>query len=92
MAFSREQKDKVYVQHRLKTESKLCSEFIFGLNSFIIIVGNSKFLPKAIDKSLLEIFQKEKQMEESEALKFLNQLKRNKIYYHIQNLKLYLSI
>jgi len=80
-AFSRDQQDKIYVQHKIKQESKLCSEYIFDHNSYIILVGSSKFLPKAIDKELLEIFRKEKNMNEVESLKTLNLLKRNKIYY-----------
>ena len=80
-AFSREQTHKVYVQHKIKEYAKLCAEYIFNLKSFIIIVGSSKFLPKAIDKALIEIFIEQKGMSNDESIQLLSAMKRNKIYY-----------
>lgn len=53
-AFSREQKDKMYVQHILESQQRqIMSNFIEKnfKDIEIYVCGNSKFLPKSIDRS-----------------------------------------
>jgi sulfite reductase alpha subunit-like flavoprotein len=49
--------------------------------TFLFLVGNSKVLPKSIDKALIHILNKENLIEESEALKIIYALKKSGRYY-----------
>jgi len=58
---------------------------IIDKNSYIILVGNSKILPKYIDKALCYCLKKESEefskLGDDEIQKFLNLLKNKNIYY-----------
>lgn len=51
-AFSREQEDKVYVQHRIKENAKLLREQIIEQGGCFFVAGNSKNMPAAVKESL----------------------------------------
>jgi NADPH-ferrihemoprotein reductase len=81
IAFSREQEDKVYVQHLIKHNSKKVSELIMLTNTYIILVGNSKILPKAIDKSLKFALEKEYNLDIDKVDSFIDEFKASGRYY-----------
>ena len=60
-AFSRDQEYKVYVQHRMKENSKQLYELLS--NEFervrIFLCGSAKQLPKCIEQTFVEILQEE---------------------------------
>jgi len=80
-AFSRDGEDKVYVQHRIKQKSKLVKEMLVDNESHIFLTGNSKVLPKSIDKAFVHVLTNENVFSEEEAIKFLNKLKKDNKYY-----------
>ncbi|KAJ8379615.1 hypothetical protein SKAU_G00003930 [Synaphobranchus kaupii] len=58
-AFSRDQEDKVYVQHRVKEQAALLWDLITNRNGHFYIAGNSKQMPAAVCDALKEVFQSE---------------------------------
>lgn len=101
-AFSRDQEDKIYVQHLVKQQSELINNLLlknllddpdfYNINSqnkrnnkinksYLFLVGNSKVLPKSIDKALLYILNKEYSIQESDGQKIINSLKKSGKYY-----------
>ena len=58
---------------------------ILDFNSSIILVGNSKILPKYVDKAICFALKKESEefskLSDEEVLKYLNFLKQKNIYY-----------
>lgn len=84
-AFSRDQENKIYVQNRIKENSKLIQELIEFESAYILLVGNSKILPKYVDKALVYCLRENsgnfKDLKDEEIYKFLNILKNKGIYY-----------
>ncbi|CAL8276339.1 unnamed protein product [Merluccius merluccius] len=58
-AFSRDQEDKIYVQHRVKEQSKLLWELIANRNAYFYIAGNAKQMPTSVCDALKETFELE---------------------------------
>lgn len=77
-AFSRDGNSKVYVQNMLLDHSSIFIPLILS-NCTIIIVGNSKFLPKAVKTSIMKGIMKEKEISEDEAIKLFKAIE-NKIH------------
>ena len=71
-AFSRDQKEKIYVQHRLLENKKELWNLINN-NTYIYLCGNAKKIAKEIDSVFLQIFQ-ENGLNAEEAQNFLNDL------------------
>lgn len=78
-AFSRNETTKVYVQNIILENSHIFIPFIMS-NCTIIIVGNSKFLPKAIKMFILRGIMKEKDIDEDEALKLYKDIIEYKMH------------
>ncbi len=57
-AFSRDQENKVYVQHVIRDNAfRLKAFFQSNLDSFrIFVAGNSKNMPASVEKALKEVF------------------------------------
>lgn len=70
-AFSRDQEDKIYVQHRVKEQAKLLWDLIANKNAFFYIAGNAKQMPTAVCDALKEAFQTEGGVSASEAEEML---------------------
>ncbi|KAG7221222.1 hypothetical protein INR49_017439 [Caranx melampygus] len=66
-AFSRDQEDKVYVQHRVKENSKLLWDLIANQSACFYIAGNAKQMPASVSDALKEVFEKEGGMSAREA-------------------------
>ena len=79
LAFSRDQKEKVYVQHKLLENSKELWQWIQD-GAHIYICGSAQKIAISVDSAFKEIFQKEGNMTEEKALNFLEQLQTKKIY------------
>ncbi|KAM9441401.1 NADPH-dependent diflavin oxidoreductase 1 [Clarias gariepinus] len=75
-AFSRDQEDKVYVQHRVKEQAKLLWDLIVNRNAFFYIAGNAKQMPTAVCDALKEAFQQEGGLSESEAQEMLDTMEK----------------
>eukprot|EP00088_Acartia_fossae_P058241 TRINITY_DN6808_c0_g1_i8.p1 TRINITY_DN6808_c0_g1~~TRINITY_DN6808_c0_g1_i8.p1 ORF type:complete len:607 (-),score=81.11 TRINITY_DN6808_c0_g1_i8:200-2020(-) len=53
-AFSRDQEDKIYVQHRIQENKELVCDLIFDKKGWFYVAGNSKFMPTQVRDALIE--------------------------------------
>lgn len=78
-AFSRDQEEKIYVQHRLlENKSKIWQWIQKGAS--IYVCGDAKKMAADVDNALVTIFIKEGAMDERQAKNFLEQLLSDKRY------------
>jgi sulfite reductase (NADPH) flavoprotein alpha-component len=77
VAFSRDQEEKIYIQHRLKENQK---EIYSWLNegAYLYLCGDMKSMAKDVNKTLLEIIQIQGEINEEQAKKYIKNLKREK--------------
>jgi len=77
VAFSRDQKEKIYVQHRLIEKQKEIFDWLNnGAN--IYLCGDMKQMASDVQKTLLQIFETEGGMSKEKALEYLKTLKKEK--------------
>ena len=79
LAFSRDQKEKVYVQHKMLESSKKFFKWLED-GAYIYVCGDAKFMAKDVDKAIHEIIQKEGHLKPESAKEYVNDLKRQKRY------------
>ncbi|MGG0719620.1 assimilatory sulfite reductase (NADPH) flavoprotein subunit [Robertmurraya massiliosenegalensis] len=79
VAFSRDGKEKVYVQHRMNEESK---EFFAWLQegAVLYICGDEKNMAKDVHETLIEIVEKEGNLNRKEAEEYVAKLQQQKRY------------
>uniref|UniRef100_A0A8B9RF10 NADPH-dependent diflavin oxidoreductase 1 n=1 Tax=Astyanax mexicanus TaxID=7994 RepID=A0A8B9RF10_ASTMX len=75
-AFSRDQEDKIYVQHRVKEQAKLLWDLIANKNAVFYIAGNSKQMPTGVCDALKEVFQQEGGVTEIQAQEMLEAMEK----------------
>nr|XP_056716290.1 NADPH-dependent diflavin oxidoreductase 1 isoform X2 [Euleptes europaea] len=75
-AFSRDQEQKVYVQHRIQENKKLVWDLVSRGNAHIYLAGNAKQMPEAVAEALKFVFQSEGGLSASEAEEYLATLDR----------------
>ena len=77
VAFSRDQSEKVYVQHRLLENQREIFDWLKkGAN--IYLCGDMKQMARDVQKTLLRIFETEGGMSEEKALEYMKTLKKEK--------------
>ena len=79
LAFSRDQREKVYVQHKMLESSKKFFKWLED-GAYIYVCGDAKFMAKDVDKAIHEIIQKEGNLKQESAKEYVNDLKRQKRY------------
>jgi len=72
-AFSRDQKEKLYVQHRMQQQSKELFKWIEN-GAYVYICGCKNTMAKDVQNTLIEIFKQEMNVDEEAAIRYLNQL------------------
>lgn len=79
LAFSRDQSEKIYVQHRLQEQA---AEVWLWLErgAYIYLCGDKNRMAKDVEQTLLIIIQQQGQLSEQQAVDFLKNLKRTKRY------------
>ncbi len=78
-AFSRDQPEKFYVQHQLlKQEKELFSWIEKG--AYFYVCGDAKKMAREVEKTLLQIFQRQTRTNEEQAKDYLRKLKEEKRY------------
>ena len=77
VAFSREQKEKVYVQHKLKENQQELFNWLENGASFYLC-GDMKFMAKDVNKTLIEIIQVQGGISETKAKEYIKKLKKEK--------------
>jgi sulfite reductase (NADPH) flavoprotein alpha-component len=79
LAFSRDQEEKVYVQHKLLTHSKDIWDWL-SKGASLYVCGDASKMAKDVEIALLSIFQKEGNLSEAEAKAHLKSLRHDKKY------------
>ena len=77
VAFSRDQQEKVYVQHRLLERQKEVFDWLNN-GASIYLCGDRKSMARDVQQALLQIFESQGGMTEDKALEYLKQLKKEK--------------
>ncbi len=77
VAFSRDQNEKIYVQHKLKEHQKDIYEWLEN-GAHFYLCGDMKSMAKDVNKTLLEIIQVQGGVSEEQAEKYVKQLRREK--------------
>lgn len=77
VAFSRDQKEKIYVQHKLKENQEEIFNWIEN-GAHFYLCGDMKHMAKDVHKTLLEIIQTQGGISEKQAEKYLKNLKKEK--------------
>ncbi|KNC96604.1 uncharacterized protein SPPG_08188 [Spizellomyces punctatus DAOM BR117] len=75
-AFSRDQEDKIYVQHRIKEHSALVYQKVFNQNGYVLLSGNALRMPIDVADALAECLVIEGGMERQQAEKFVKDLEK----------------
>ncbi|XP_041098613.1 NADPH-dependent diflavin oxidoreductase 1 isoform X2 [Polyodon spathula] len=75
-AFSRDQEDKVYVQHRVREHGRLLWDLIVNKKGHFYIAGNAKQMPAAVTDALKTAFESEGRLSAAESEELLAELER----------------
>ncbi|XP_069039695.1 NADPH-dependent diflavin oxidoreductase 1 isoform X2 [Lepisosteus oculatus] len=76
-AFSRDQEEKVYVQHLVRQQAGLLWDLIANRAAHVYIAGNAKQMPAAVADALKAVFQAEGGLSDPDAEALLCQLERS---------------
>ena len=77
LAFSRDQKEKIYVQDRMRENGKEMFSWLEQGGSFFVC-GDANYMAKDVDKALHEIIEEHGKKTAEQAIKYVNQLKKEK--------------
>ncbi|XP_068020311.1 NADPH-dependent diflavin oxidoreductase 1 isoform X2 [Melanerpes formicivorus] len=76
-AFSRDQEEKVYVQHRIREQRRLLWELLDCRGAHLYLAGNAKQMPEAVAEALQWVLQVEGGLSASQAEEYLAALERS---------------
>ncbi len=79
LAFSRDQQEKIYVQHRMHEHSTELYKWL-QRGAYIYVCGDAKHMANDVDIALHSIVQKEAAMSSEQAKKYVTELKHEKRY------------
>ncbi|KAL9645821.1 hypothetical protein ABK040_003553 [Willaertia magna] len=79
-AFSRDQSNKFYVQHKLFQESKFIYDLVMNKHAYVYVAGNAKRMPTDVYNAFVKIIQQEGNITQEEAIKYLSQMDATKRY------------
>lgn len=79
VAFSRDQREKNYVQHKLKEQSKEVVKWI-DEGAFIYVCGDMKHMAKDVLNTFVEIISEQKQLSHEKAREFVQNLRKSRRY------------
>ncbi|XP_053138677.1 NADPH-dependent diflavin oxidoreductase 1 isoform X2 [Hemicordylus capensis] len=76
VAFSRDQEEKVYVQHRIRENGELVWDLVSRGGAHIYLAGNAKQMPEAVAEALKSVFQSSGGLSAPEAEEYFTDLER----------------
>ena len=79
LAFSRDQEEKIYVQHKMYENKQDLFKWI-DAGAFIYVCGDMTHMAKDVENMLINIIAEEKKCTEDDAINYLKNLKREKRY------------
>lgn len=78
-AFSRDRKEKTYVQHKLYEKKEDVFSWI-EKGAYIYVCGDAKHMAKDVEQTFIKIIQEKKQVDEPSAKEYLKTLRKEKRY------------
>lgn len=78
VAFSRDQENKIYVQHRIREMSEIVWSIISS-GGRIYVAGNNR-MPKYVREAFIDVVKKKGNLSDKDAEEYINTLERNKKY------------
>lgn len=79
LAFSRDQDEKIYVQHRMLEHATELYRWLED-GAYFYVCGDATRMAKDVDAALIEVVQRAGSVDSSAAANYINQLKRDKRY------------
>lgn len=79
LAFSRDQPEKIYVQHRMKEKGKELYKWLQA-GAFFYVCGDAKRMARDVDETLHEIIREEGNLTPEESKAYVKELKKQKRY------------
>lgn len=79
VAFSRDQAEKIYVQHRLLEQAEDVWQWIES-GAYIYVCGDAEYMAKDVHQALIEIAQTQGNLSLEAAQDYINELRKNKRY------------
>lgn len=79
VAFSRDQKEKIYVQHKIKEQAKDLYGWLEN-GAYFYVCGDKEKMAKDVEKSLLEVIIQEGKKSKEQAAEYLEKLKEEERY------------
>ena len=80
LAFSRDQKSKIYVQDKLLAQAESIWDWISSKNAYFYVCGDMNRMAKDVHKVLVQIVSEQSNRSKEEAEEFLKQLKKENRY------------
>jgi len=80
LAFSRDQDEKIYVQHRMWQEREQLWHFLEQRKATILVCGSAARLAKSVENTLVDIACDQGGLDKEEALSYLQNMRREKRY------------
>lgn len=80
-AFSRDQEDKCYVQHKIRENSTLLYDLICLKGAHIYVAGNAKQMPDSVKNAFAEVIENEGGFQTGYGLKYIQNLYVSKRYH-----------
>lgn len=78
LAFSRDQEEKIYVQHKMLEKSRKLFEWIDSRGAVVYLCGNKRTMGKAVKEALKNIISREGSLSAENAEAYLQQMVKNK--------------
>ena len=72
VAFSRDQADKVYVQHKLREQGELVWDYLGNHNASMYLCGSAQQMPKDVREALEEVLMKHGRMTAADAKQYID--------------------
>jgi sulfite reductase (NADPH) flavoprotein alpha-component len=79
VAFSRDQAEKIYVQHKLKAQAEKIWQWLQA-GAYLYVCGDANQMAKDVEQTLIEIIAEQGQMSVDDAKNHIKQLKRTQQY------------
>ena len=77
VAFSRDQEEKIYVQHKLLENKEEVFKWLEN-GAYFYLCGDMKHMAKDVNKTLLQIIKEQGGISEAKAVEYVKKLKREK--------------
>ena len=79
-AYSRDQEDKIYVQHKIIEYGHLVWEWIEQKQARVYLAGSAKQVPEQVSDALKSVFIRHGQMTDEQAEEYLQEMERTKVF------------